>query len=173
MRIISFSRCLGRSGKKHGRRRNSTTASLPISGQAICAVLQFHLPAQRDPLGRALPGDVVDSEQYLLTLMRYIELNPVRAGMEAALAQGRHIGLDAGQPRCPAHILGRRRKHGQQRMQRRRTGGECQNFPDMFVSAAPQRRHQAGAHDGRFCRSRTRPRRRRGCCCEPFRSASP
>lgn len=27
---------------------------------------------------------VVDSEQYLLTLMRYIELNPVRAGMVAA-----------------------------------------------------------------------------------------
>lgn len=28
---------------------------------------------------------VVDSEQYLLTLMRYIELNPVRAGMVAHL----------------------------------------------------------------------------------------
>jgi putative transposase len=29
---------------------------------------------------------VVDSEQYLLTLMRYIELNPVRAGMVAQLS---------------------------------------------------------------------------------------
>lgn len=34
--------------------------------------------------GRRYRATVVDSERYLLTLMRYIELNPLRAGMAAA-----------------------------------------------------------------------------------------
>ncbi|GEM_PF-6571245 len=41
---------------------------------------KLHLSLQLQPWEGSYRANVVDSETYLLTLMRYIEMNPVRAG---------------------------------------------------------------------------------------------
>jgi hypothetical protein len=46
-----------------------------------CKILQFLLPAYRPLWEGRYKATLIDSEAYQLTCMRYIELNPVRAGM--------------------------------------------------------------------------------------------
>ena len=55
--------------------------AMQMLGALLCAILQLLLPAHRHSLGRPLQSDTHCPEAYLLTCMRYIELNPVRTGM--------------------------------------------------------------------------------------------
>lgn len=55
----------------------------PIGRSALCAVLQFAYKRSGTLWEGRYRATVVDSERYLLTVMRYIELNSVRAGMVA------------------------------------------------------------------------------------------
>lgn len=61
--------------------RDGGIGYLESGWQPLCVVHQSALSAYGDVVGRAHRASLVQSERYLLCCYRYIELNPVRAGM--------------------------------------------------------------------------------------------
>jgi len=66
-------------------RDDSIGKTLQSVGGAMCSISMTPIGAAVR-FGRDGIGTVVDSEQYLLTLMHYIEMNPVRPGRAASPA---------------------------------------------------------------------------------------